>query len=83
MGLIAHNVPAFNLGNLLDRELMLRMLQAEDKLYMSNLGQELIKAHGGNISVESGKVLQRSILRNFGFQGSDEDVKIMFPCRII
>lgn len=65
----------FGPEHLHDRDLILRMLKAEDQLYFSKMGQEHIAEHGGNTSTESGKVLQRAVLLRFGFDPSEESIR--------
>lgn len=75
MGLIKDNLVPFREEQLKNRKLVLGMLRAEDKLYMSDLGQEHINSHGGIYSLESGKIIQRAILKRFGYQYDDESLK--------
>lgn len=66
----------FTEENILDRELVLKMLRYEDKLYLSDVGQSIIGNPGmSNIySLEAGKTIQRMTLDQFGFLASDESV---------
>lgn len=68
------NHQPFTQDNIANRALMLNMLRKEDELYFSSIGQEHLSAHGGASSIEGGKVLQRAILSDFGFDTSDSSL---------
>lgn len=67
--------PRFVREDVLNRDLMLKMLKAEDALYFAPEGQAHLMYHGGITSLEGIKVIQREILNQFGFDTDDESVK--------
>ena len=77
MKIIQNDKRLFTNDFILDRDLILEMLQYEDKLYMSKEGQEILGHYGmeNTTSLEGGKTIQRKTLDHFGFDTSDESVK--------
>lgn len=61
----------FSQDHVRNRDLILKMLKAEEQLYMSKLGQEHILNHGGLSSLDNVKTLQRQILKEFKFNPSN------------
>lgn len=74
MGRQKEGLKPFTRDDLHNRALILEMLQAEDNLFMSELGQEHLTHHGGLYSLEVNRVLQREILAQYGFQSDDESL---------
>lgn len=64
----------FTKEDLHNRDLVLTMLKAEDELFMSDLGQEHLRRHGGIYTIESNKVMQREILKQHGFLTDDDSL---------
>lgn len=66
----------FSYEDIKNRELILKMLEYEDKLYLSDKGQEILKNYGDNfVSLEGSKIIQRMTLQSFGFSSSDDSMK--------
>lgn len=76
MGGSEQEKPVFAEEHILNKKLVLKMLQYEDKLYLSDVGQSVLSSPGmSNIySLEAGKTIQRMTLDHFGFSTSDESV---------
>jgi len=74
MGRQKEGLRPFTQEDLHNRELVLKMLRAEDQLFMSELGQEHLTNHGGLYSLEGNKVLQREILKQHGFTYDDDSL---------
>lgn len=74
MGIQSEVMP-FTQANLQDKSLILDMLKAEDKLFFSSHGQEHLQSHGSIYNTESGKVIQREILKQYGFSTDDDSLK--------
>jgi hypothetical protein len=52
------------------------MLKYEDKLFLSDIGQNFLNEYGSNTtSLEGSKSLQRKTLNNFGFESRDLDLE--------
>ena len=53
------------------------MLKYEDKLYLSESGQQLLANYGSNTtSLEASKIIQRLTLNHFGFSSNDDSLKV-------
>ncbi len=68
--------PKFTQNDIENRDLILKMLQDEDKYYLSIEGQNLIKDLGrANVfSLNTAKTIQRQILEKYGFENDDESL---------
>lgn len=74
MGLEKNLIP-FEPTHIQDKQLILLMLEYEDKLFLSNEGQQFLQEYGKNItSLEGSKSIQRKTLNNFGFGSTDTDL---------
>ena len=73
---IKNNLISFEETHIKDRDLILRMLKYEDKLFLSNQGQKFLQEYGENTtSLEGSKSIQRMTLNNFGFESTEQDLK--------
>lgn len=73
---IKNNLISFDETHIRDRDLILRMLKYEDKLFLSNQGQKFLQEYGENTtSLEGSKSIQRMTLNNFGFESTEHDLK--------
>jgi len=77
MGKLEASLKEFTEQHILDKPFVLKMLQYEDQLYLSDKGQEIVGSVGmHNISsLEGGKTIQRQTLRHFGFDPSSQNLK--------
>jgi hypothetical protein len=75
MGLASDGKP-FTEQHILDRNLMLEMLKYEDKLYLGEIGQDIMRDIGRNniFSLDGGKTIQRMTLNHFGFSSTPHDL---------
>jgi hypothetical protein len=74
MGLEKTLMP-FDLKYIQNKQLILSMLEYEDKLFLSKEGQQFLSEYGSNTkSLEGSKSIQRKTLNNFGFESSDTDL---------
>ena len=64
----------FTQNNIADRFLVLSMLRYEDELYMGSTGQEIFK-NNYNRLLQPHYIIQRIVLRKFGFNTSDTSLK--------
>ena len=77
MGFIQTKLIPFTNLNIQDKELIIRMLNFEDKLFLSEYGQNILREYGQNfISLEGSKTIQRITLNNFGFESDSSDLEI-------
>jgi hypothetical protein len=66
---------SFTKDDILNKDLIIKMLKYEDQLYFSNLGQQIMINHGNNITSNNGsKTIQRMTLNYFGFNSMDSDL---------
>lgn len=66
---------SFGQTQILNKELILKMLKYEDKLFLSDSGQKFLNEYGNNTtSLEGSKSIQRRTLNNFGFESTDLDL---------
>lgn len=69
------NLISFDLTYIKNKQLILSMLEYEDKLFLSKEGQQFLSEYGLNTtSLEGSKSIQRKTLNNFGFNSSDTDL---------
>lgn len=74
MGIEKKLIP-FGLTYIQNKQLILSMLEYEDKLFLSREGQQFLSEYGSNTtSLEGSKSIQRKTLNNFGFESSDADL---------
>lgn len=74
MGLEKTLMP-FNLEYIQNKQLIISMLEYEDKLFLSDVGQQFLSEYGSNTtSLEGSKSIQRKTLNNFGFESTDIDL---------
>lgn len=72
---IKNNLISFEEMHIMNKELILKMLRYEDKLFLSNDGQKFLADYGENTtSLEGSKSIQRMTLNNFGFESREEDL---------
>jgi len=77
MGVIKIKYKNFTFDDIKNKELILQMLKFEDKLYLSDKGQEIMIDHGNNITNNLGsKAIQRLTLNNFRYLSDDENLSI-------
>jgi hypothetical protein len=67
---------SFTNESIKNKQLMLDMLNFEDKYYFSNIGQSIMGDIGKNniFSLDGSKTIQRITLFNFGFSSTDQDL---------
>lgn len=74
MGIENKLIP-FDLEYIQNKQLILSMLEYEDKLFLSKEGQQFLSEYGSNTtSLEGSKSIQRKTLNNFGFSSTDTDL---------
>jgi hypothetical protein len=73
---IKNNLISFDESHIGDKNLILKMLKYEDKLFLSEQGQQFLADYGKNTkSLEGSKSIQRITLNNFGFKSTEQDLK--------
>jgi len=74
---IKDNLIEFTQEDINNKELMIKMLTYEDKLFLSDDGQKFLKDYGSKItSLGGSKSIQRYVLNSFSFSSTNEDLKI-------
>lgn len=72
---IIDNLQPFTENHVLDKQLILKMLQFEDDTFLGSQGQQFLKDYGDKItSLDGSKSIQRLTLNNFGFSSTDKDL---------
>ena len=76
MGVGSDGNKSFIENDILNRELILKILKYEDDLYMSSQGQEILKDVGKNniFSLDGSKTIQRMTLQHFGYSSTSKDL---------
>ena len=77
MGIGTDGAKPFTENDILNRELILRVLKYEDELYLSEQGQTIMRDVCKNniFSLDGGKTIQRMTLQYFGYSSTLEDLK--------
>ena len=74
---VQNNLISFEKSYIEDKNLILQMLRFEDKLFLSNEGQNFLNEYGSNItSLEGSKSIQRMTLNHFGLESTDTDLAV-------
>lgn len=74
---IKDNLIEFTQEDIDNKELIIKMLTYEDKLFLSDNGQNFLKDYGSKTnSLGGSKSIQRYVLNSFGFSSTNEDLKI-------
>jgi len=76
MGLGTGGIVPFTENDILNHENILKMLKYEDELYMSDIGQDIMRDIGKNniFSLDGGKTIQRMTLQHFGYSSTPNDL---------
>jgi hypothetical protein len=74
--MISQLFPNFSPTQISQRDLIIKMLQYEDNLYLSEYGQNLLRDRGNQTSSLLGaKTIQMLTLDNFGFNTNEDSLK--------